>query len=390
MADHLITVSSDRLETGLYVAELDRSWLQTPFPSSGIYLTNAAQVESLRRYCRYVYVDPARSDPDAAAALRRPASATGSAAGSEFEAARTTLHNVVSRIAAAVRGARQHGRIDIAQTARAGEMLVEAALRSPDACLWRLRLNGGSGLLYRRSLGTALHAILFGRQLGLDQTELRHLATGGLLLDIGKTAVPVPLLAKPTSLNRHEREFVHRHVQQGFSILRLSEGAPDRVIEMVLGHHERLDGSGYPRRLTGTSIPLFARMAAIVDSFDALTLNRHYADAVSAHEALRILNSQRDRGYDGALVGEFIHALGVYPTGTRVQLTDGSTGVVCAQDPDWPLRPRILVTTGADGNPLADPRLLANGLDGHVARALPPAGTPADLAFLERAVIAQS
>jgi len=388
MANHLITLSCDRLETGMYVAELDRSWLHTPFDGPGMLVTTQEQMAALRSCCHYVYVDPARSSAEAQPTLAAgPESLpTVVAADDDFTNARATLARVVQRLSAAVQDARAHGRMELAPLRRAAAKLVDEVTDRPDACLWLIRLNGASGLLYRRSLGTAIHAILFGRQLGLDTGELRQLAIGGLLLDIGKTAVPIPILAKPGELNPAERWFIHRHVQQGHTMVRLSEGADPRVTEMVLGHHERLDGSGYPRKLSGTEIPLFARIAGIVDTFDAMTLNRRYAQGISAHDALRFLNSQRGEHFDAALVDEFIHALGVYPTGTRVELVDGSTGIVCSQDSAWPLRPTILLTHDSSGVRLDSPRLMASGLDCHIARALPPTKPDHPTAALERAI----
>jgi len=352
----------------MYVAELDRSWLHTPFLGPGLMLTGDDQIEALRRNCRYVYVDPDRSEPG----LLSPGPATATETADGFAEARAALDHSVRRLAEVVYDARHDARIAIAPLIHCAGQLAETALHYPDACLWLVRMDSGHGLLYRRAIGTAICGVIFGRQLGLDRDELRQLALGGLLLDIGKTAVPVPILAKPQRLNAIERAFAHRHVQQGFALLRLDESVPGRVVEMVLGHHERIAGHGYPRRQKGTDIPLFARIAAIVDTFDALSNDRHYAGAVSGHAALRYLNSQRGVGYDAALVGEFVHAVGVYPTGTRVALTDGRSGVVCGQNPEWPLRPRVLVTESQLGQPLDEPELLMNGYGAQIARALPP------------------
>lgn len=373
----------------MYVAELDRSWLHTPFPGPGMLVTATEQIDALARCCHYVYVDPQRSSPETLPALHGTTTSVPALANDSFTAARNTLAEVVQRLAAAVQDARHYGRIDLPPLQRAAASLVNEVLIHQDACLWLIRLNGARGLLYRRSLGTAIHAVVFGRQLGLDQAELGHLALGGLLLDIGKITVPVPILAKPSELNPAERWFIHRHVQKGFSMVRLSDTVDMRVTEMVLGHHERIDGSGYPRRISGTEIPLFARVAGIVDTFDAITLNRRYATAMSAHDALRYLNHERGHHFDAALVDEFVHALGVYPTGTRVQLVDGSTGIVCAQNPEWPLRPTVLLTHDVEGKRLEPPRLLPAGLGGHIARSLEPAPPEHEPAALERAIAEQ-
>lgn len=371
MTDRLIPIDTGALALGMYVAELDRSWLHSPFSGKGFRVATDAQRAALRAACRYVYVDPARSEPGSVRPVGRSPDPPG-----RLEVARALLEDTRQRIAAAVREARQHGRIDVGPLRRAAGALAGQLAADPDATLWVIRAAPAEGLLYRRSLGTAALMVLFGRHLGADRALLGELAIGGMLLDIGKTAVPVPILAKPERLSDAEQAFVRRHVQRGVSILRLDDTVPERVVEMLLGHHERLDGSGYPRRLRGTEIPVFARVAAIVDTFDALTLDRRYATGISPHDALRQLNAVRDRHYDAALVGEFVHAVGVYPTGTRVELVDGGIGVVFGQNADWPLRPAVAVLTDARGQALEVPRLIDAGLDGHIARALPPDTNP--------------
>jgi len=304
MANHLITLSCDRLETGMYVAELDRSWLHTPFDGPGMLVTTQEQMAALRSCCHYVYVDPARSSAEAQPTLAAgPESLpTVVAADDDFTNARATLARVVQRLSAAVQDARAHGRMELAPLRRAAAKLVDEVTDRPDACLWLIRLNGASGLLYRRSLGTAIHAILFGRQLGLDTGELRQLAIGGLLLDIGKTAVPIPILAKPGELNPAERWFIHRHVQQGHTMVRLSEGADPRVTEMVLGHHERLDGSGYPLGLAGKSIRIEARILAVADVVEAMASHRPYRPALGIDRALEEISDHRGTRYDAEAV----------------------------------------------------------------------------------------
>ncbi len=374
----------------MYVEELDRSWLHTPFNGPGLLLSSEEQISTLRGCCQYVYVNPSLSEPGVIGNLESPPLRAIAPRRAKLTNIRTVLGEITQQIATTVRSARRFGKVHIDAVLSAADRLTTLVLDDPDGCLWLIQMQGNSGLLYRRSIGTATYAIVFGRQLGLKRAELCHLAAGGLLLDIGKTSVPIQLLAKPGKLNEIEQHFVQRHVLQGINILRLTGDTPPRVAEMILGHHERLDGSGYPRGLRGTEIPLFARIAAIIDSFDAMTLNRHYADGISAHHALRALNTGRGETYDAALLREFIHALGVYPTGTRVELVDGRVGLVCAQNPEWPLRPLILQTETADGELLTEPRLLASGLDGHIARALPPAPQPVNLEELEQIIPASA
>ena len=171
-------------------------------------------------------------------------------------------------------------------------------------------------------------------------------------MDIGKIEIPVPILAKSDNLSPEETGLVRKHVGHAVELIRIMDNVPDRVISMVSNHHERFDGSGYPNNRRGTDIPLFARIAGIVDTFDAITQDRRYAPAISAHTALRYLNGQRRTKFDDALLQEFIRAMGVYPTGTWVELLDGSIGVVCAQDNHWPLAPRIAIVSKSNGMPM--------------------------------------
>jgi hypothetical protein len=302
----------------------------------------------------------------------------------QLNGARHALGDVVALVAATICDARQTGHIDIGPIDKQVDMLLEHVLAKPDAIQWLLATETTRGLLNRRALGTSVLCIIFGRHLGFDHQALHNLALGGLLLDIGKTSVPIPILAKPGHLSSGERSFVNRHVDDGLMLIRIDSEVIDRVVDMVGAHHERIDGSGYPHQLSGTEIPLFARIAGIVDTFDALTLNRHYASARSGHSALRFLDALRDIKFDAALVDEFIRAIGVYPTGTCVELDDGSVGLVCSQNAALPRSPNVLLTTDSAGRALKTMRILEPGHNFQIARALPATSLASDSRFLQR------
>jgi len=358
LADHLIALKADRLRPGMYVAALDRLWLHTPFPPGGFYIKNQRQIDRIGRFCTYVYIDPLKSEePDDVVLPFEPINATALAPrvnqheiGEELPWARQALGALNEAVKQMVQEVRQ-GRLPDMQALNTGLLpIVDSVQRCPDALLWLLRTEPPTVYLYRRAIGTAITASTFGYRLGFDQEALRELALGGILMDIGKIEVPVPILAKPDTLSSEETTLVRRHVCHALDMLKIMENVPERVLEMVSSHHERFDGSGYPQQQRGTEIPLFARIAGIVDTFDALTQNRRYAPAISAHTALRYLNGQRRSKFDGALMQEFIQAMGIYPTGTWVELLDGSVGVVCSQDARWPLAPRVAVVNEADGS----------------------------------------
>lgn len=382
--EHLITVDCEHLEPGMYVAELDRSWLHTPFESRGFVITQDLEIDILRRSCDYVYVDTARSEttPIAKTAVSAEPARLGTEPGSklgpaervlELNGCREVLDDACSQIAATICAARRIGSLDCAPIEDKLDDFVDHVLEWPDAVQWILSTEPGHGYLKRRSVGTAVYAIVFGHHLGLDRAALRDLALGALLLDIGKTSVPITILSKPKRLNSVERSFVRRHVDCSVTLARLNARLDQRVVDMIGGHHERMDGSGYPHRIVSSEIPLYARIAAIADTFDAMTQDRGYASARSGHDALRYLNTWRNTRFDAALVDEFIHAVGVYPVGTQVELADGSIGTVCRHEPGEPKRPHVLVTHDPQGEALDLPQIGEPAPHRRIQRALPAA-----------------
>ena len=365
LADHLIALKAERLRTGMYVAALDRLWLNTPFPPGGFYIRDQKQVERIRRFCSYVYIDPLKSEePDDVVIPFEPIHPSALAprinqheVGEELPWARqalSALHETVRRMIADI----HHGSLPDTATLNTSLLpVVDSVQRCPDALLWLLHTESLPGYVYRRAIGTAVTATVFGYRLGFDQEALLELALGGILMDVGKIDVPVAILAKPDALSPIEQSIVRKHVPHALGMVRVMDDMPIRVIEMVGSHHERFDGSGYPKQQRGTEIPLFGRIAGIADTFDALTQDRRYAGPMSAHTALRYLNGQRKSKFDGALMQEFIQAMGIYPTGTWVELLDGSIGVVCAQDERWPLAPRVALASDAHGCSI-DPKVV--------------------------------
>ncbi len=192
-AQKLIPIRSESLAPGMYVAELDRSWLHAPFPATGFLITSAAQLEQLRHLCRYVYVDPAQSEiglPDGAddpATTGTPPPAPATTTNGPHQALAEVLHSV----AGIVRGARRQGIVDLDSVARCADQIVSQVTRDADALHWCLRVDAHGSFLYRRAVGTAAVASTLGLQLGFDHEALLALATGGLILDLGKIAVPV-------------------------------------------------------------------------------------------------------------------------------------------------------------------------------------------------------
>lgn len=391
---HLVPVDCRQLQPGMYVAELDRPWLQTPFHAHGFLLVNAEQIEALRRVCSYVYVDPVLSEhsENGLFSTGLTARVTALKAGRQpcaLDRSRQALHETGHALDAAVREARRSAQITLTTPRLALKELVSSIVADSDALPWLMATELHVGFLYRRALGSAVLMTIAGQRIGFERELLDELALAGLLLDIGKISVPITILAKPARLTSPERHFITRHVRRGLYMVRAAEAISEPLEEALLGHHERLDGSGYPRGIRGTHLPLVARLAGIVDTYDALLQTRSYSPALAAHDAIRLINSMRNRQFDSALVRMFILALGVWPTGSWVQLADGRFGIVRSQTPGEPGRPSIALVCDSSGDALAtDTRLWRPRRRGDIARAVLPGQTRVSQRIVDAAVSA--
>lgn len=383
MAVEQKTILVDELQTGMYVAKLDRPWIETPFPLQGFYVKDLSDIDQLRRYCREVTIDmarsrvvadavthqlggPARREPeavvtrvtDSAAApkVRRPVYQTTVSMPQEVMASRE-LHSQFSEAVVEVYRKIGSGRdIDTGATREISARVVESVIRNPDAMVWLSRVREKDSYSYHHAFRCAIWGTVFGRHLGISRQALENLAFGLTLMDVGKARMPDGLLDKRGLLTPAERVELRKHVDYSLDILSGMPGIPSQVIQMVAEHHERFDGSGYPNRLAGKAISPLGKMAGLVDTYDAMTSERPYARALTSVEAVSKLYDLRNTEFQSQLVEEFIQAIGVYPTGTLVHLSNHEVGVVIAQNPERRLRPKLLVLLDGDKKPVARPR----------------------------------
>jgi HD-GYP domain-containing protein (c-di-GMP phosphodiesterase class II) len=205
---------------------------------------------------------------------------------------------------------------------------------------------------YGHSIATSVYTIVLGRHIGYSREELHQIGLGGLLLDIGKTRLPADLLKKKETLTDEELLQVRSHVGHSIDILEKTPGMDPVVIEMVRTHHERRNGKGYPHGLTGDEIPMFGQIGGLCDSFDAMTSVRPYADTLSAYEAMRKLLAVAGSEFKAELVEQFIQCIGMFPTGSLVELSTGEIGIVISQNKLRRLRPVVMVILDAKKKPL--------------------------------------
>jgi HD-GYP domain-containing protein (c-di-GMP phosphodiesterase class II) len=156
-------------------------------------------------------------------------------------------------------------------------------------------------------------------------------------------------------LSPAEFELVKGHVALGLAALEGSAGLTPAVLEGIAQHHERLDGSGYPNGLKSEQIGVYGRMTAIADSFSAMITPRPYANASSAQETLLSLYEWGGTSFSAPMIEQFVQAIGVFPVGSLVELSNGEVAVVVAHNRVRRLEPKVLVLTWPDKSPLAKP-----------------------------------
>jgi HD-GYP domain-containing protein (c-di-GMP phosphodiesterase class II) len=367
------------LEFGMYIAELDRPWTDTPFMFQGFYLRTERQLEALRKYCRYGFVDSARSEPaprdpavfDPQATTPRPVAARGlrirgSARYPELanvEAEIKVASALYAQSVQALQGlfvplsqgrALPEGREVRAAVAR----LADSVVRNPDALLLMSKMREKSAAAHARALQVSIYMMVFARFLQLEREEIELLGLLGLLQDIGKTRLPAAILEKQGPLTDEESEVAKKHVELSGHLLGATPGLPPALAALALLHHERQDGGGYPRGLKGDQIGLYGSMAAICDTFDALLAFRPYAEQRSPSAAVDFLLKERGAAFHAELVEQFIQCIGPFPLGSVVELNSGEVGIVIAQHPEQRLRPKVAVVLDAAGAPMRSNRVL--------------------------------
>ncbi|MFP5221454.1 MAG: HD-GYP domain-containing protein [Acidobacteriota bacterium] len=210
---------------------------------------------------------------------------------------------------------------------------------------------------YTHCLNVAAMGVLFGKHLGLAGKQLETLGLAGLLHDVGKCLLPSEIVNKPGKLTEEEFTVMKQHTVLGFDYIKDQPGVPAPVALGVLEHHERQDGSGYPREIAGREIAGVSRILSVLDVYDALTSHRVYRPPMSPHLALRTLFAQRGTAFPEALLNRFITCVGVYPPGSVVQLRNGCFAVVTSYDERTPLHPSMTIFKGPDGRPVRPRRV---------------------------------
>ena len=366
------------LKAGMYVCRLDRPWEGTPFLLQGVLIESDDDIRTLAGLCAHVYVDVERGLAPVGVSLLslgpaaprvvvpgRPARRSygndenaalqGSAAYPErvdFEQELPQAREAHAQAAAfaerVLDDVREGRAIAVHDVRGAIEPMVRSLVRNPDAFLWLDALRARGAYEYQHALSCSALAAAFGRHVGLPQELLVDMASGALLLDVGKLRLDPALLASTDPYDDAGRRQMQSHVDHGLAVVDAGGAVPEHVRDMIRTHHEWVDGNGYPRRLDGDGIPLLGRVAAVVDAYDAMTSDRPHQAAVAQHVALQALYKGRGSQFSAEIVEQFMQCMSVYPIGALVELSSGEVAIVTAQNTARRLQPRVMVLTGPD------------------------------------------
>ena len=388
------SVAVSELRFGMFIAELDRPWAETPFAFQGFTLINDRQLEALRKLCRHVLVDVTRGAPPGPVRASTPTvdltipgfKIRGTSTYAETFGVKKEIRRAAGLYLQALSGLRDFVQpLANGSTALDGKAihdmakeLAESVVRNPEALLLMATMRETAVAAHARALQVAIYMMMFGRFLQLERDQIHLLGLLGLLQDIGKTRLPAALLEKQ-ELTPDEEEILKKHVELSAHIVGVASGLPPKFAPLTLLHHERQDGSGYPRGIKGYQIGLLGSIGAICDAYDALVAIAPYGKGLVTSAAASGLLQGRGTVFHGPLVEQFIRCVGSFPVGTVIELCSGEIGVVVADNMLQRLKPKVMLLRDQAGAPLSAPKPLdlagdpqkAGGGSYRLRRALP-------------------
>jgi HD-GYP domain-containing protein (c-di-GMP phosphodiesterase class II) len=370
------------LVEGMYVSGLDRPWSQTPFPLQGFFIREAGEIEQLQLYCKFVYIDvqrgrgPVKTELETTDKNKMEPAEPGKREKAQIKVSplkirhtyyRETvplhketgkadkLHGSMAKTVGDVMDKLAQGKgFEAGKTKEVANQMVDSVIRNPDAFGWLARVKEKDEHTYGHVVRSAIWAIMFGRHVGLDRKDMDTLAQATLLKDVGKVNISENVLYNDNRTPEEQAEF-EKFIPQGTETLQNTEGVSPQVINVIKFHCERFNGSGFPTGLLGDKIPFLSKVVGIVTVYDDVTNPRSSRFPLAPSKAMAKLYEMRDIEFQEELVVQFIQALGIYPTGTLVELNTGEVGVVVEQTFERRLKPKVMVVLGKDKAPLEEP-----------------------------------
>jgi len=396
------TIPLEKLRPGMFVKGFELSWFKHPYLTSRIGLIrDPRQVEELRVLgVPWVEIDVSRGLD---VTLETPPPAPPEPpqgqdevkqslldippqwdTGRTLRFARKLFSQAVDSTRKVLADAEAGNSLDMDEANKLVRVMVGTAKSNRGVLRLLSVLKAYDDYTYTHSLNVAALGVLFGHELGMREDKLQLLGLSGLLHDVGKCLIPKEIVTKPDSLTKAEFEVMKRHTVLGWRYVQDQSHIPSLVADAVLDHHERQDGTGYPRNLRGSGISGLSRVLSVLDVYDALTSDRVYRAGLSPHAALRTLYRDMGASLPKDLLLRFVRCVGIFPPGTVVQLKNGFYAVVTGHNPRQPLHPPMTIFRDADRKPIPPRRVetvrlgvAPTGSGYEIARTVDPAEMPA-------------
>jgi putative nucleotidyltransferase with HDIG domain len=385
-----LTIPVSKLEVGMHVVALDKPWEETSFLLQGFVVQSQQEIHELQTQCNTIDIQvriehveklkeklltaPPKNLQEGNTKTLRSSSIVSVQQGpatkqkvkyinqvsfeKAVESSRLSFDSARNLSRDIMNGIRIGRSLDLNACKETVAEIVDNVLSNKDALRFLAMIKNKDEYTAEHSMNVCILCATFARHIGLLEFEIKIVALCGLLHDVGKSKIPIEVLNKPGRFTKEEAYIMSEHTTYGRNILMSTTGDQRHAVDVAHSHHERIDGKGYPRCLTASQIPYYAKVVAIVDAYDAMTSERCYGTPKSTSHALRAIADNAGTQFDASLSKKFIECIGYFSAGTLVELELGQLAIVIKTNESDNQRPLLLVVTNPNKDRLKKPTLL--------------------------------